>query len=154
MSRSWSIPAPSITSTSRGRRGRFYRTWSRTTRPVRSERRSPTIPPPTPMRIAGSPTSSGIICADNYRWLQLGLNRGWRAIGTRSTVYRWLQLGLNRGWRAIGTRSTVDRWLEVRVDRGWRAIDARRTVDRWFEHGVAGAWSEAGARGSVERGLR
>src|SRR5213592_1242261 len=154
MSRSWSIPASSITSTSRGRRGRFYRTWSRTTRPVRSERRSPTIPRPTPMRIAGSPTSSGIICAVNYRWLQLGLNRGWRAIGTRSTVDRWLQLGLNRGWRAIGTRSTVDRWLQLGLNRGWRAIGTRSTVDRWLQLGLNRGWRAIGTRSTVDRWLQ
>src|SRR3989442_13369645 len=81
------------------------------------------------MRIAGSPTSSGIICADNYRLLQLGSSRGWRAIGTLSTVYRLLLLGLNRGWRTIGTLSTVYRVLQLGMRRWRRAVGTLSTGD-------------------------
>src|SRR5262249_19209555 len=81
-------------------------TWSRTSERARSARRWPTIPRPMPTPIAGLPNSSGIICADNHRWRQPGSSRGWRAMGTWSSVdargERSMDLGL-RGKVALVT---------------------------------------------------
>src|SRR5262249_14606915 len=109
------------------------------------------MPRPMPTRIAGSPNSSGIICADIYRSLQPGLNRRWRAMGTRGSVYRCRQLALTRGWRAMGTRGSVYRCRQLALTRGWRAMGTRGSVYRCRQLALPGGWRAMGTRGSVYR---
>src|SRR2546422_440634 len=72
--------------------------------------------------------------------LQIGLNRGWRAMGTRGSV----RLGLNRGWRTMGTHGSVHRPQRAMGARGWA-----RTSRRMF--GTRGSGSVV-ARDAVEWG--
>src|SRR5262249_6322192 len=109
------------------------------------------MPRPMPTRIAGSPNSSGIICADIYRSLQPGLNRRWRAMGTRGSVYRCRQLALTRGWRAMGTRGSVYRCRQLALTRGWRAMGTRGSVYRCRQLALTRGWRAMGTRGSVYR---